>query len=340
MSSHEQISVLITHYFPEELIAPLRKISPRLAIRHIPTLDADADTLTAVWPDIEVLYTTTALPAPEQAPKLRWIQGHFAGIDHFGEHAFDSRVTVTNVSGIHATAMGEYVIGMILSFAHRFPSMIHYKNLGEWPKGRWDKFVPVELRQATLGIVGYGSIGREVARLAKAFGMRILAVKRRPAERVDTGWRIPGTGDAKGEIPERLFQPRTLTDMLPECDYVVLTVPLTNTSRHMFGVPEFNAMKHGAIFINVARGGIVDENALVSALGSGKLGGAALDVFETEPLPSDSPLWNFDNVVISPHVSGFTPHYDRRALAIFAENLHRYIGGKSLVNQVDVSAGY
>ena len=128
--------------------------------------------------------------------------------------------------------------------------------------------------------------------------------------------------------------------MLGECDYVAITVPLTPETRHLIGAAELKSMKPDAVLINIARGGVIDEAALIEALRSHTIGGAALDVFEQEPLPADSPLWKLPNVILSPHVSGFTPHYDERAMALFAENLRRYVNGESLLNVVDVSKGY
>ena len=191
-----------------------------------------------------------------------------------------------------------------------------------------------------MGIVGYGSLGREIARLARAFGMTVLATKREVRHLADDGWRLNGTGDARAQAVRRLYPPQALKSMLRECDYIVLTVPLTPNTQQLIGAAELEAMKPGAFLVNVSRGRVVDERALAKALRDGGLGGAALDVFETEPLPQDSPLWSMPNVILSPHVSGFTPHYDKRALAVFEDNLRRYLDGKPLLNLVDMQRGY
>ncbi len=293
-----------------------------------------------VWQEVEVLYTTRLMPLPEAAPHLRWVQGHSAGVEQFLEHPLLRSVILTTSSGIHAPAMAEYILMMILAFAHHLPRMIEYQGRAEWPQQRWAMFVPQELRDATIGIVGYGSIGREAARLARAFGMRVLALKRRVDQPADDGWRLPDAGDAAGEYAARLFAPDQLQAMLAECDYVVIAAPLTPETRGLLGAAEFRAMKREAVIINVARGGVIDEAALIDALRTRVIGGAALDVFEQEPLPADSPLWQLPNVILSPHVSGFTPHYDERALALFAENLRRYVAGEPLLNVVDVQRGY
>ena len=338
MTDSIQVLVLTQTPMPEHLLAPLREVSPRVIVDHrtAETLDELGD----VWQAVEVLYTTRLAPLPEAAPRLRWVQGHFAGVDQLLGHPLLRRVTLTTSSGIHAPAMAEYVLMMVLAFAHHLPRMIEVQQRAEWPGQRWALFVPQELRDATIGIVGYGSIGRETARLAHAFGTRVLALKRQVDHLADDGWRLPNVGDAAGEYVDRLYAPDQLHAMLAECDYVVVAAPLTPETRGLLGAAEFQAMKRTAVVINVARGGVIDEAALVDALRNQVIGGAALDVFEQEPLPADSPLWHLPNVILSPHVSGFTPHYDERAMALFAENLRRYVAGEPLLNVVDVQRGY
>ncbi len=338
MTDEIRVLVLTQSPMPEPLLAKLRAVSPRVTVEHrtAETLEELGD----VWQEVEVLYTTKLAPLPEAAPRLRWVQGHFAGVDHLLGHPLLRTVTVTTASGVHAPAMAEYVLMMVLAFAHRLPRMIEHQRRAEWPQQRWTLFVPQELRDATLGIVGYGSIGRETARLARAFGMRVLALKRQVDHVADDGWRLPDVGDAAGEYLDQLFAPDQLHAMLAECDYVLIAAPLTPETRGLIGAAEFQAMKREAIIINVARGGVIDEAALSDALRTGLIGGAALDVFEQEPLPAASPLWHLPNVILSPHVSGFTPHYDERAMALFAENLRRYMDGAPLLNVVDVRRGY
>jgi phosphoglycerate dehydrogenase-like enzyme len=332
------VFILTQSPIPEHLLQTLRAVSPRLSVEHR-TAKTLAE-LGEVWAGVEVLYTTGLLPAPEQAPNLRWVQGHFAGVDQVIDHPLIARVRLTTASGIHASNMGGYVLMMILAFAHRLPRMVQYQSRAEWPADRWNIFVPRELRDSTLGIVGYGSIGRETARLAKAFGMRVLACKRDPSRRADDGWRLPDSGDPDGRYVDRLYSHVDLLSMLTECDYVAVTAPLTPETVGLIGAKELRGMKPEAVLINVARGGLVDQAALIDALQRGLIAGAALDVFTPEPLPPDSPLWRLSNVIISPHVSGFTPHYDERAMALFAENLRRYVKGEGLLNEANVSRGF
>ncbi len=338
MTDPIRVFVLTQSPIPAALIEQIRLASPRLVIEHrtTRTLDELGDALR----EVEVLYTTGLMPSPEQAPALKWVQGHFAGVERFLDHPLLKSVVLTTGSGIHAPAMAEYILMMMLAVAHHLPRMIEHQKRGEWPPGRWDLFAPRELRGTVVGIVGYGSVGREVARLAKAFGMQVLATKRDLTRVTDEGWRLPEVGDPLTQSVDRLYPSETLRAMLGECDYVVLTVPLTPATRNLIGVEELAGMKPGAVLINVARGGEVDEAALIEALRAGTIGGAALDVFAEEPLPASSPLWTLPNVILSPHVSGFTLEYDGRAMALFAENLRRYVAGEPLLNVVDVSRGY
>ncbi len=335
----DPIHVLSTLSFPDELLDRLRSVSPRLHIRQQNAASA-REVPPEWWQQVEVLYTFSAIPDLANAPKLRWLQLHSAGANHLLDTSlWDSDVIVTNVSGIHAPTLGEYVLMVMLAFAHRLPRMVHYQSRAEWPARRWNKFVPQELRGATLGVIGYGSIGREIGRLAHAFGMRVLGV-RRGGTGSPAAYTLPELAGLPHSEPVGWYTPDQLTQMLPECDYVVLTVPYTSATHHLVDEAVLRAMKSTAVLINIARGAVVDEAALTRALGEGWIAGAALDVFEQEPLPADSPLWTMDNVIISPHVAGFTPHYDDRATALFAGNLRRYLAEEPLLNQVDRGREY
>ncbi|HLF27141.1 MAG TPA: D-2-hydroxyacid dehydrogenase [Anaerolineae bacterium] len=334
-----RVLVLSQSPMPAALIERLRAVSPRLAVE--PRTAQRLDEIDrALWREIEVLYTTSLMPSPELAPNLRWVQGHFAGVDFFLDHPLLRSVTLTTSSGIHAPVMAEYCLMMLLAFAHDLPRMIEYQQRSEWPQARWQLFALNELRDATLGVVGYGSIGREVARLARAFGMRVLATKRDVAQIDDAGYQLPDIGDPTGAHLDRLYPLHELHAMLRQSDYIVLALPLTPQTRKLIDAAALKQMKPKAVLINVSRGGVIDEAALIDALRAGAIGGAALDVFEQEPLPASSPLWQLPNVIVSPHVSGFTQRYDERALTLFAENLRRYVNGEPLLNLVDMRRGY
>jgi phosphoglycerate dehydrogenase-like enzyme len=280
-------------------------------------------------------------PRPEQAPNLRWVQGHWAGVDKLvGTPLWESDVMITSASGVHAPNMAQYAMTQILAWAHRVPRWFRFQREGRWPSRKWDTFMPDELRGRTLGILGYGSIGREVARLAKAFGMTILVTKRDAKHTEDIGYNVPGYGDPGGVLPQRIYPPEATRSMVAECDYVVVTLPLTPRTRHLFDESLLREMKPTSFLVNVGRGELINENDLVKALNKGWIAGAGLDVFETEPLPENSPLWQMEKVIMTPHISGITAHYDDRAADLFATNLRRYLAGEPLLNLVKRSEGY
>jgi phosphoglycerate dehydrogenase-like enzyme len=336
----DTISVVSAVSFSDELLDRLRAVSPRLVVMQ-QTVSAAGELPAAWWDQVEVLYTASALPEPARAPRLRWVQLHSAGVDHLLDTPlWRSDVAVTTSSGIHAPNIAEYVLAMMLAFARRLPRMLAYQARAEWPSQRWQKFAAPELRGATVGVVGYGSIGREVGRLAHAFGMHVLALRRAGGTGRPPEFELPELAGRPGAEPDGLFTPDRLAEMLPVCDYVVLALPHTPATYHFVDEAALRAMKSSALLVNIGRGALVDEAALVRALREGWIAGAALDVFEQEPLPADSPLWKMENVIISPHIAGFTPHYDERAAALFAENLRRYLAGEPLLNQVERGRGY
>ena len=333
------IELLITTSFPESLLDKLRAVSSDIKVEQYvgPNGRYPEDRAT----NAEIIYTYGNLPTPEIAPNLRWVQLHSAGINHIIDQPFwNSDILFTTASGIHAPNMAQYALTQILAWAHRVPAWFKIKNEVAWPKNRWDTFLPTELRGQTLGIIGYGSIGRELARLAKNFGMTILATKRDARHIKDTGYILPDTGDPEGDLPNRIYPGEATRSMVSECDYIVNTLPDTEKTHHLFNEDLFHAMKPSAFFINIGRGGTVNEKDLIRALKKGWIAGAGLDVFEEEPLPTESPLWQFENVILTPHTSGFTPLYDERATDLFAENLRRYLRGKLLVNLVNRETGY
>lgn len=337
----DKVEVLITLPFPEELVDQLRKVSPRLNITVHKARDPE-EVPESIWKRTKVLYTNRVLPSPEQAPNLRWIQFHWAGVDHAVDEPIlrEENVIATSLSGAHAPQMAEYVLMMLLALGHHLPSKIDHQKRHEWPKDRWERFSPQELSESTVGIVGYGSVGREIARLLNSFGTTILATKRDVMHPEDGGYIPKGRGDPNGELPRRLYPPQARISMLKECDYVVITVPLTSETEGLIGEEEIGALKEQAYIVDVSRGGVLDHEALITALRERRLGGAALDVFPAEPLPDDSALWNFPNVIISPHISGNTPFYDERAVALFSENLQRYLGDLPLYNVIKPERGY
>ena len=331
--------LLLTAPFPSQLVDKIRAVSPNLTIeqRTLPN---------GRWPDdwtteAEIYYAYSAVPPLQKAPNLQWVQTHYAGIDSLQDtDLWSSDVLITTASGVHAVNMAQYAMTQILVWAHRVPNWFAYKQEKSWASNRWETFVPQELNGKTLGILGYGSIGRELARIAKPFGLKILATKRDARQLRDFGYSAPGKGDPDGHVPDRVYPSEATRSMVAECDFVVITLPLTERTRHLFNEEMFKAMKSTAFLVNVGRGGIINEVDLVRGLKKGWLAGAGLDVYETEPLPDDSPLWEMQNVIMTPHTSGFTSHYDNRATDIFAENLRRYLAGESLLNLVNREEEY
>ena len=337
----ELIYVLSTVKFDQDLLAKIRAVAPRIAVTQHTTPDA-ADVPTEAFAQADVLYTFGALPHPHQAPHLRWVQLNSAGANHVLKHPlFATDVVFTTTSGLHTINIGEYVLASILAWTRKLPELFDLQRKREWPSDRWTRYMPSELRGATMGIVGYGSIGRQVGRLAKVFGMRVLAVKRRVESPAEQGtYEVNGVGDVDGTLPDALYGPEQLREMLAQCDYVVLAMPLTRETHGIIGEEELRAMKRTTYLVNIARGEVCDESALIHALQNGWIAGAGLDVFTQEPLPETNPLWTMPNVILTPHVSGFSPNYERRAADIFCENLRRYLAGQPLLNVVDKSTGY
>jgi phosphoglycerate dehydrogenase-like enzyme len=332
------VEVLVTTGFAEPLLEGLRRVSPRLTI-------TPADPERADYARADVLYAVTLPGDASRAPNLKWVQLHMAGVNGVLGHPIyaNPAIALTTTSGVHAATVAEYAITVMLALAHRLPRMVEWQGSGGWPPDaqRWPLFVPTEIRGTTLGIIGYGSIGRELGRIAKsAFGMIVLACKRDPTRRADAGYQPPGTGDPEGLVPDEWLSPAELPKLLARSDVVVMCAPLTAETRHMIGARELGTMKSSAYFINVGRGASVDEDALARALAERRIAGAAVDVFAQEPPPAGHPLYALDNVILSPHVSGFVASYDAACCQLFAENLRRYLAGAPLLNLVDRSAGY
>ncbi len=256
-------------------------------------------------------------------PKVRWIHTFSAGVDrHVPVLAGRDDVVLTNNTGAYDAPISEHVIAMIFAAAKRVP-----QHLAAQSRSEWQREVPhAEVRDATLVILGMGSIGTELARLAAGVGMRVIGVRRDPSRPA------PGV--------ERVVPPERFAEVVPEADYLAVTAALTPKTKGMVSAEIIRALKPTAWIINIARGPIVDEAALTAALQERRIGGAALDVFETEPLPATSPLWKLDNTILTPHVSNSSPKVRGRSLALAVENVRRFKAGEPLLNLVDRSVGY
>jgi len=309
-------------YLPEAQAARIRALAQgaRVVITRQPA------EIEALLEDVEVAvghFPHTLIP---RAPNLRWFQQWGAGTDWLLRHPEIAArdFILTNASGVHAIPISEHILAYLLAFARRLPEALRAQQQHRWQRGEGRE--PFELAGKTMLLVGVGAIGQRTALLAQALGMRVTGV------RYDASKTVPGI--------ERMIGPQQLESALPEADFVVLTIPLTAQTRGLFDARLFALMKPSAYLINIGRGGTVDEEALVTALRGGQIAGAGLDVFAAEPLPAESPLWEMDNVIITGHYAGSTPHYDERGLEIFIDNLERYRQGLPMRNVVDKQRGY
>ncbi len=332
------VPVVIATPIEAELVARLRAVDDRVDIRFEPELlppprypsDHAGDPSFVRTPEQEELFTALVAGAevlfgfpreePAQiawavrtAPSLRFVQATYAGAGQQLAHAALTREELDRIlwassSGVHASMLAEWSIFGILAFRKGLPRL-----LADKASRSFEHYPVQELRDSTVLIVGFGDIGRETARLAEAFHMRVLWVSR-----------------SHGDLDE----------LLPQADAIVVTLPLTDETRGLIDRKRLALMKHGAIVVNVGRGAVIDEDALIEALRSGALGGAALDVFTQEPLPQESPLWDLDNVIISPHTSALSVRENERVVDLFAENLRRYLAGEELLSRIRTDVFY
>ncbi|MHB8398241.1 MAG: D-2-hydroxyacid dehydrogenase [Candidatus Limnocylindrales bacterium] len=259
-----------------------------------------------------------------RAPRLRWVHSASAGVERVLTPAGRQRgLVITNARGVFSDPIAEYVLMMILAVSRRLPQLLELQR-----ERTWQPLEGAELRDVTVGIVGIGSIGRAVAELATAFGCRVVATRRRTEPVVD------------GPPGVRILGPDGLAELLAESDFVVLAAPLTAETESIIDADALARMKPGAWLVNVARGRLVDERALVRALREGPLGGAILDTFRDEPLPSSSPFYELPNVIVTPHTAWSTGRVLDRSVELFCENLRRFAAGEPLRNTVDPAAGY
>lgn len=261
-------------------------------------------------------------------PHIRWVHSRSAGLDNLWfPELVESEVILTNGRGVFSASLGEFVLAAILYFAKDLRRMTRNQSAG-----RWAQFDIEEIAGQTVGIVGYGDIGRAVAKRVRAMGMRVLALRRH----------LPPNADAKSgdDLVEGYYAPRNLRDMLALCDYVVATAPLTPETEHMISDPEIAAMKPTAVIINVGRGPVIDEKALIPALTSKRIKGAALDVFEHEPLPAGHAFYALENVLLSPHCADHTADWHEQAMRFFLEQYSRFEKGETLQNIVNKRLGY
>ena len=312
------LNVLIFHPDAEAYVSALQRTNASIDVR----ATRDEDEFRRWLPDAEVLVARRfPVDALASAKRLRWIQVASAGIEFLAPvRERVGHLTITNARGIHSAPIADYVMAALIMLQSNFLALMRDQAAMRW---RPRPIVPLHGR--TLGIVGVGAIGQEIARRARVCGMNVFGVRR-----------------GRTPVPEvsRLFRPEELHAFLGACDFVVLAVPETDSTRAMIGRAELQAMKQSAFIVNVARGSIVDQAALVDALKNDVIAGACLDVFEVEPLPADSPLWTMPNVIVTPHLAGARDDYGAQFMDIFIDNLARFTRSAPLRNLVDVKRGY
>jgi phosphoglycerate dehydrogenase-like enzyme len=321
------MSILLLGFEPgtlsDEQLDRVRATAPGMHV----VVTRDRDQIEAVLDDIEIVASHFPHDLLPRARNLRWLQQWGAGADWLLRYpeAVDLDFVLTNASGVHPIPIGEHILAFLLAFARGLHRATCAQVRREWiPQDQHEDVF--ELAGKTMLLVGVGAIGERTAELATALGMRVLGMRRDPAAGA------PGVA--------AMFGPDQLLELLPEADFLVLTVPLTHETQGMVGERELRAMKPTAYIVNIGRGGTIQERALIRALEEKWIAGAGLDVFETEPLPDDSPLWAMENVIITSHYAGLTPRYHERAMEIFLDNLRRYQAGVPLRNVVDKGLGY
>ena len=333
------LTYLCTLPLPDSWFDQLRERMPDVAIHRLaPGESPDA----AILATVDLLHTATWFPEPQHASSLRCVQLDTSGVDHVrGTALWEAGVPIATLGGIAPVPMAEYALMTILELAHRMPLIVTHRENRTWPSNadRLDSLTPRSLAGATVGIVGYGRIGREISRLATAFGMNVIGVRRTAgsgvsADKFDTGRLAPGTDQADVVSMEQL------DDAISRSDFLVVVVPLTELTRGMIGAAQLDLLPEGAFVINIARGGIVDEAALLERLRDGRIAGVALDVFDDEPLPAASPWWSEPGALVTPHVAGLASQYHAQTLDLVVENLSRLAAGQPIVNEVDRVSGY
>lgn len=308
--------------YPEGFVEEVRKRTSGYEI--VQTLERDE--IEAILDRVEIALNRFPLDLVAQAPALKWYQQPMAGSDWLRRHPEVRSLpfTLTSSTGIHAIPMSEHLMAFLLAFSRGFVASIRGQGRRVWEENRRQDLLT--LPGLSVLILGVGAIGARFAMLCKANEMNVVGIRRNP--------------ESPLPFVDRMVAMTSLKDELPQADVVANVLPLTSETEGIMGAAEFALMKPGAIFLNVGRGKTVDEQALIRALESGHLRAAGLDVFEKEPLPDDSPLWEMENVIITPHYSGLFPNYDHAVAEIFLKNLERFLRGESLINEVDKTIGY
>lgn len=334
------VLIVLKHRFslwtaPEWFVAKLHTEFPDVTFENRRSYDNIEDVLR----DADVVVSWSLKPEQVRvAKRLKWIHSTAAAIHQLMiPQIADSNIVLTNARSVHGPVVAEHALALMFALAKRLPSAFRMQQKHEWGQDAMTQQHPPlrEMRESTLGLVGVGCIGGYLARMASSMGMRAIAVRANPDKGVD--W-LPANDAAPAR--HRVYGPKDLNILLKESDFVVISAPVTEQTKRIIDAEGFATMKPTAYLVNVARGALVDEQALIAALREKRIGGAALDVFEDEPLPPTSPLWDLDNVVITPHSAGISQQLWERQYKLFSENLRRFQTGAPLIGLVNKQAGY
>lgn len=342
-------SIVVASYLEEEHLERIRSVDPRVHVHFdrslVPPPRYDADHVGDAFRrtseqeqrwrtwlrDAEILFDfdrSHGPDLPDLAPRLRWIQGTSAGIGQYvlrnNYHTRMPDVIFTTASGVHAKPLAEYAMMSMLMFTRGLFRVLEFQQ-----RRAWERYAGTDLHGRTLLIIGLGAIGQQLAHVARPFGLHVIGIKRH----------VSGVRPDDVSVDE-LYSPAELERVLPRADFLVLIAPHTSETEHMINADRLSMMKRGAVIINIGRGQLVEESALIDALKSGHLGGASLDVFETEPLPNESPLWDMPNVLVSPHSGSTSDRENGRITDIFCKNITRYLAGETLINAFDATRSY
>ena len=314
----DKIKVLIGSRQEPEVEAMLSDVPAEAEVHFLP----HGESLSAHIPDVEILFGRLGEDEMSEASALRWVHQPHAGVEGFMYPAFKaSDVTLTNCRGLYGTQIAEHAFALLLSLTRQIPTQLEFMKTKHWER------VPcVELAGMTMGILGLGGIGRAIATRARAFDFEVVAADVEPIDKPDTVSELYGLDE--------------LATFLAQTNILMVCCPSTPETHKLLSHAQFNQMPDGGYIVNVSRGKVVDEEALIASLQSGKLAGAGLDVTYTEPCPPDNPLWEQENVILTSHSAGASQHIRSRAMQLFIDNLHRYVAGEPLVNVVDKQKGY
>jgi phosphoglycerate dehydrogenase-like enzyme len=311
---------------PQWFSQRLRADFPQLEVVQLPNYDRVSEEI--VDADLAIAWSLRGEQVAA-AKKLRWIHSTAAAVHSLMTRELQaSNITVTNARAVHGPVVAEHAMSLVFAMAKRLPEAAKFQAHRHWAQQEICENIPRprELKDATMVIVGFGSIGTSLAKLARALGMRVVGVREHPEKGSESADAMYGFAD--------------LNDALGEADFVVLATPVTERTRHLMRAESLERLKPNAYLINVGRGVLIDEEALVHALRANRLAGAALDVTTEEPLPPASPLWTMENLFITPHIGGFAEKMWERHYAAYSENLRRYLAGEPLMWTVDKTAGY